>query len=185
MNDITRGSTIYLNDGIWEVLEHLHARTGMRKPTVWTKMRNIKSGKVMEHQFRPTDTVDFARIDTQPMEYLYRDGQTYVFMNKDTYEQPAISKELVEDLLPYLIEGTICSFRLNGDEIIGITLPDVIEVEVTDAPPHVRGDTATSDYRPVIISTGAEVKVPPFIKQGEVIKIDTRTGEYVGRVKGG
>lgn len=184
MNDITRGSTLQLNSELWEVTEHLHARTGMRKPTVKAKLRNLKSGKVIEHQFRPTDKVDFIRIETRQMEYLYRENQNFVFMNQETFEQPSIPKEYVEGMLDFLQEGTVCDFRYNGEEIVGISLPDIIEVEVTEAPPHVKGDTANAEYRAVTIATGAEVKVPPFIGVGELIKIDTRTGEYAGRAKG-
>jgi elongation factor P len=183
MNDITRGSTIDLNQQLWEVIEHLHARTGQRKPTVWTKLRNLRTGKVTEHQFKPSDKVHFVRIETTPMEYLYRDGQSYVFMNQETYEQPSLPKELIEHMLDFLIEGTVCSFRFNESDIVGTSLPDIMEFEVIDAPPHVRGDTATNDYRAVTISSGTQVKVPPFIKQGEIIKIDTRTKEYSGRAK--
>lgn len=183
MNDITRGSTIELNNQMWEVTEHLHARTGQRKPTVWTKLRNLKTGKVIENQFKPSDKVNFIRIETKPMEYLYRDGQNYVFMNQETYEQPSLPKDTIEHMLDFLIEGTVCSFRFNGEEVIGVDLPDIMEFEVTNAPPHVRGDTATNDYRAVTVSSGAQVKVPPFIKKGEIIKIDTRTKEYAGRAK--
>lgn len=184
MNDITRGSTISLNDQMWEVTEHLHARTGQRKPTVWTKLRNLKTGKVIENQFKPSDKVDFIRIESKPMEYLYRDGQNYVFMNQETYEQPAIPKDVVEHMLDFLVEGTVCNFRFNEEEIVGVDLPDIMEFEVTDAPPHVRGDTATNDLREVTVSSGAKVKVPAFIKAGEIIKIDTRSKEYAGRSKG-
>lgn len=183
MNDITRGSTLRFNDQLWEVTDHLHARTGQRKPTMWTKLKNLKTGKVIENQFRSTDKVDFVRIEAKDMEYLYRDGNNYVFMNQETYEQPAIPGDMVEGILPFLMEGLVCVFRYDEDEIVGISLPDVIEFEVIDAPPHVRGDTATNDMRPVTIETGTEVKAPPFIKKGEKIKIDTRTGEYIGRAK--
>lgn len=182
MNDITRGSTLKLNGQLWEVTEHLHARTGQRKPTVKAKLRNLQTGKVIENQFKPSDDVEFVRIETKPMEYLYQNGSNYVFMNQSTYEQPEIPKDVVgEDVLKFLKEGMVCDFRYNGDEVIGISLPDVIELEVTFAPPHARGDTATSDYKPVEVETGVEIKVPPFIKQGEIVKIDTRTGEYSGR----
>jgi elongation factor P len=183
MNDITRGSTLRLNDQLWEVVEHLHARTGMRKPTVKAKMRNLITGKVIEHQFRPTDTVDFVRIDTKPMEYLYREGQNFVFMDHATFEQPIIEKKYIEPLTPFLLEGMNCEFRYEGETIVGVALPDIVEIEVTDAPPHIKGDTANAEYRAVTIATGAEIKVPPFIQQGEMIKIDTRTGDYVGRAK--
>lgn len=183
MNDITRGSTLILNDQIWEVTEHLHARTGQRKPTVWTKLRNYLTGKVIEHQFNPSSNVEFARIDSKTMEYLYRDTAGYVFMDQETYEQPIIAADLLEGSLDFLHEGLVCTLYYHDEKVIKVSLPDMIELEVTEAPPHVRGDTATNDYRPVTVSTGAEVKVPPFISAGEKIKIDTRTGEYSGRVK--
>lgn len=181
MNDITRGSTLRLHDQLWEVTEHLHARTGQRKPTVWTKLKNLRTGKVIENQFRSTDKVDFVRIESKHMEYLYRDGKNYVFMDQETYEQPAIPSEMVAGLLAFLKEGTVCDFRYDEETIVEIRLPEVLEVEVTEALPHVRGDTATHDYRPVTIETGTKIQVPPFIQKGEKIKIDTRSGEYLGR----
>ena len=185
MNDITRGVALVLNGGLWEVLDHLHARTGMRKPTVWTKLKNYKSGKVLEHQFTASDTVDIVRLENKPMEYLYRDGNNFVFMNPVSYEQPAISKDLLEHAIPYLTEGLVCNFLLNDEEIIRIDLPTTVEVEVIEAPPYAKGDTASTDYRPVTVKTGMVVKVPPFITQGTIIKIDTSSGEYLGRITKG
>ena len=159
-----------------------HARTGQRKPTVRAKMRNFHSGKVIENQFNPNDTVEFVRIERRAMEYLYRDGNNYVFMNPETYEQPAIPSEQVEHMLKFLTEGLTCTFSAVGDEVIRIDLPESIDLEVTVCPPHAKGDTASSDLKPVEVSTGIEVKVPPFIKQGDVIRVNTETGDYMSRI---
>jgi elongation factor P len=183
MNDITRGSMIRFKDALWEVTDNLHARTGQRKPTMWTRLRNFKTGKVVENQFTQSDNVEFVRIVAKRMEYLYRDGNSYVFMDKETYEQPSLAKEFVAHALDYMLEGLECDFLYDDDEILKIRLPDVVEIEVTEAMPHARGDTATNDLMPVTIATGATVRVPPFIKVGDQVKIDTRTGAYLGRVK--
>ena len=182
MNDIGRGSVIVRDGELWEVTDHLHARTGMKKPTMWTKLKNYKTGKVVEHQFHPSDNVQFATIESKEMEYLYRDGEFLVFMDQGTFDQPQVPVEMLEERLPYLQEGAPCRFYYHGEQIGRVTIPDTIVVEVTNAPPYARGDTASGgDYRPVEVNTGLTVKVPPFIQEGQKIKIDTRTGEYLGK----
>jgi len=183
MNDITRGSVVLYRDQLWEVTEHLHARKGQQRPTVKAKLKNLITGRVIENQFNQSETVEFARIDTVPLQYLYRDGGNFVFMDQETFEQPEVPEKLVEHFTDYLIEGLICEFKYHGEKIVSVAPPPSVEIEVTDAPPHARGDTAGAELRPVTISTGATVKAPPFINTGDIIKIDTRTGDYSGRVK--
>jgi elongation factor P len=145
------------------------------------RIKNLISGRVVDRTFKSGDTVQEADVSTAQMQYLYNDGQSWTFMNTKSYEQITASKEIMEEALPWLIDNCECEVSMWNDRVISVTPPVFMEFKVTRSEPAVRGDTATKVTKKVGIITGHEVDAPPFVKEGDVIKIDTRTGEYLGR----
>ena len=149
---------------------------------VRTKLKDIKNGGVIERSFRPTEKFPEARIDRKDMQYLYQDGDLYYFMDNDTYEQIALGSELIGDALKFVKENEMCKVCSHNGNVFSIEPPLFVELQVTDTEPGFKGNTATGATKPAIVETGAQVNVPLFVENGEVIKIDTRTGEYLSRV---
>ncbi len=165
-----------------QIIEFQHVKPGKGAAFVRTKLKNIKNGGVVEKTFRPTEKCPQARIDRKDMQYLYADGDLFNFMDTETYDQVALNSDTVGDALKFVKENEmvkICSY--NGN-VFAIEPPLFVELEITDTEPGFKGDTATGATKPAIVETGAKVMVPLFVNQGEVIKIDTRTGEYLSRV---
>lgn len=163
-------------------MEFQHVKPGKGAAFVRTKLKNIINGGVVEKTFRPTEKCPQARIDRKDMQYLYADGDLFNFMDTETYDQVALNSDTVGDALKFVKENEmvkICSY--NGN-VFAIEPPLFVELEITDTEPGFKGDTATGATKPAIVETGAKVMVPLFVNQGEVIKIDTRTGEYLSRV---
>lgn len=183
-SDIKNGLCINLNDKLYQIIEFQHVKPGKGPAFVRTKMRQIESGKVLDHTFSAGHKIETVRIENREYQYLYQDGDFYVFMNNDTYEQVNIPAAMVDKPL-FLVEGMICNILFHAEEEMPLVLdlPMHIISEVTYTEPGIKGDTATNTMKPATIATGAEVRVPLFIDTGEVIKVDTRTGEYVERVK--
>lgn len=180
--DFRNGITIELEGNIFQIIEFQHVKPGKGAAFVRTKLKNIKSGGVVEKTFRPTEKCPQARIDRKDMQYLYSDGDLFHFMDTETYDQIALNEEAVGDTLKFVKENEmvkICSY--NGN-VFAIEPPLFVELEITDTEPGFKGDTATGATKPAIVETGAKVMVPLFVEQGEVIKIDTRSGEYLSRV---
>jgi elongation factor P len=149
---------------------------------VRTKIKNIMTGAVVERSFNPTDKMPKAIIETKEMEYLYNDGELYYFMDQETYEQMPLPADQVEEAIPFMKENTMATIRFFKGKAFSVEAPNFVVLEVTDTEPGFAGDTASNTYKPATLETGAEIKVPLFIEQGETIKIDTRTGEYLSRV---
>ena len=168
--EFRNGVTIEYEGDIYIILEFQHVKPGKGAAFVRTKIKNLKTGAVVEKTFRPTEKMPKAHIDRLEMQYLYNDGDLYYFMNMENFEQIAVNASEVGDTL----EG----------EVFGIEPPLFVELEITDTEPGFAGNTATGATKPATVETGAQVQVPLFINQGEVIKIDTRTGEYLGRANG-
>ncbi len=183
-SDIKNGLCINLNDKLYQIIEFQHVKPGKGPAFVRTKMRQIETGKVLDHTFSAGHKIDIVRIENREYQYLYNDGDSYVFMNNDTYEQVNIPPSLIEKP-EFLTEGMVCNILFHAEEEspLVLELPMHIITEVTYTEPGVKGDTATNTLKPATISTGAEIKVPLFIDTGEKIKVDTRTGVYVERVK--
>lgn len=181
-NEFKRGMSILHRDSLWEIVEYYRQRTGKRKPYVVTRLRNLETGRVLEETFSANEKIEHAFIERRPMEYLYRAGGSFVLMDQETYEQPEFTEAQMESIAELLKEGTTVQVTSYEDRVIGVSLPDFVELAVSEAPPHLRGDTATSEYREVTLETGAKIKAPPFVSEGDVIQIDTRTREYVKRV---
>ncbi|MCM1261690.1 MAG: elongation factor P [Butyrivibrio sp.] len=180
--DFRNGITIELEGSVYQIIEFQHVKPGKGAAFVRTKLKNVINGGVVERTFRPTEKCPQARIDRKDMQYLYSDGDLYNFMDTETYDQVALNAETVGDALKFVKENEmvkVCSY--NGS-VFAIEPPLFVELEITDTEPGFKGDTATGASKPAIVETGAKVMVPLFVNQGEVIKIDTRTGEYLSRV---
>lgn len=180
--DFRNGITIEYEGNVYQIIEFQHVKPGKGAAFVRTKLKNIINGGVVEKTFRPTEKCPQARIDRKDMQYLYADGDLYNFMDTETYDQVALNSDTVGDALKFVKENEmvkVCSY--NGN-VFAIEPPLFVELEITDTEPGFKGDTATGATKPAIVETGAKVMVPLFVNQGEVIKIDTRTGEYLSRV---
>ncbi len=182
--DIKNGLCINHNGKLCQIIEFQHVKPGKGPAFVRTKMRQIEAGKVLDFTFSAGHKIEVVRIENREYQYLYQEGDTYVFMNNETFEQVNIPAAMVEKPL-FLQEGMICNILFHAEEEMPLVLelPMHIISEITYTEPGVKGDTATNSMKPATIATGAEIRVPLFIDNGEVIKIDTRTGVYVERVK--
>lgn len=180
--DFRNGVTLEIEGNVYQIMEFQHVKPGKGAAFVRTKLKNIINGGVVEKTFRPTEKCPQARIDRKDMQYLYADGDLFNFMDTETYDQVALNSDTVGDTLKFVKENEmvkICSY--NGN-VFAIEPPLFVELEITDTEPGFKGDTATGATKPAIVETGAKVMVPLFVNQGEKIKIDTRTGEYLSRV---
>ena len=179
--DFRNGITIEYENSIYQIIEFQHVKPGKGAAFVRTKLKNIISGGVVEKTFRPTEKCPQARIDRKDMQYLYSDGDLYNFMDVETYDQIALNAETVGDALKFVKENEtvkVCSY--NG-KVFSVEAPLFVELEITDTEPGFKGDTATGATKPATLETGAQINVPLFVNQGDRVKIDTRTGEYLSR----
>ena len=183
-SDIKNGMCLNHNHGLWQIIEFLHVKPGKGAAFVRTKLKNIETGKVVDHTFNAGMKIDPVRIETREYQFLYNDDMGYHFMNSETYEQIPVEKHLI-NAPEFLTDGLICKmlFDADNERAISCDLPNHIEVEITYTEPGVKGDTATNSLKPATIDTGVEVRVPLFINTGDFIKVDTRTKEYSERVK--
>lgn len=179
--DFRNGVTIELEGNVYQIIEFQHVKPGKGAAFVRTKLKNIKNGGVVEKTFRPTEKCPQAHIDRKDMQYLYNDGDLYYFMDVENYEQIALSTDDIGDALKFVKENENVKVLSHNGNIFGIEPPLFVELEVTETEPGFKGDTATGATKPATVETGAQINVPLFINQGEIIKIDTRTGEYLGR----
>ncbi len=182
-SDFRPGLVIKYNNEPWTIIEFQHVNPGNWRAFVRTKLKNLKSGKVIENRFRAGESIDILRIERKQFQYLYHDASGYVFMDQETYEQLTVPKEQIGDGADFLKDGIVVDILMNGNEITGIELPITVELQVVETVPGVKGDSANPGTKPAKVETGASVNVPLFINEGDVIKIDTRTGEYIERVK--
>ena len=182
VNDLKNGLTLELDNGLWSVVEFLHVKPGKGAAFVRVKMKNIIDGGVVETTFRPTETFEQAHIERKDYQYLYADGDLYNFMDVETYDQIALSKDNVGDSLKFVKENEMVKLVSHAGEVFAIEPPLFVELVITESEPGVKGDTATGATKPAVVETGATVMVPLFVNQGDTIKIDTRTGEYLSRV---
>ncbi len=165
------------------IIENEYVKPGKGQAFNRVKLRKLLSGKVLEKTFKSGDTVELADVVDVELGYLYSDGEFYHFMNNETFEQIAAEVKAVGDTAKWLVENDVCTLTLWNDNPITVTPPNFVEIEVTDTDPGLKGDTQGTGGKPATLATGAVVRVPLFIAIGEVVKVDTRTGEYVGRVK--
>lgn len=180
--DFKNGLTLEIDGNVVQIMEFQHVKPGKGAAFVRTKLKNVISGGIIEKTFRPTEKFPQARIERVDMQYLYSDGDLYNFMNNETYDQIAIGQDTVGDSLKFVKENEtvkVCSY--NGN-VFAIEAPLFVELEITDTEPGFAGNTAQGATKPAVVETGATVYVPLFVEQEDVIKIDTRTGEYLSRV---
>ncbi len=178
--DLRRGVIIEFEDKLWQVVDYQHVkmkRTALAK----VKLKDVNAGHTIERSFQSDQKFVRAQLDVKQMQYLYNDGDLYYFMDQETYEQTPISRTMIEDILPYLKENNTVEFSSYKDEIISVDMPITVELEVTQTDPGFKGDTATAGTKPATLETGLTVQVPLFINEGDILKIDTRTGSYIER----
>ena len=179
--EFRNGKTFEMDGKIMQVVEFQHVKPGKGAAFVRTKMRNVVTGAVTETSFNPTAKFEEAFIERKDMEYSYADGDLYYFMDQETYDMIPLGKDVLDDSFRFIKENTVCKVLSYKGNVFGLETPNFVELEVTKADPGVKGDTATNVTKPATVETGAEIKVPLFIEVGEVLKIDTRTGEYLSR----
>jgi len=180
-NDFRTGVTIELDGSVWRVVEFLHVKPGKGSAFVRTKLKNVQSGSVVEKTFRAGETVPQANLEKRTMQHTYKEGDQFVFMDMETYEESSLNTSQIGDRVKYLSEGMEVNVVTWGDQVLEVELPNSVVLEVVQTDPGVKGDTATGGTKPATVSTGAQVMVPLFISVGERIKIDTRNDSYLGR----
>lgn len=180
--DLRRGMTLELDGDLWNVLEYHHLKLGRGSAQVRMKMRNVKSGTTVERTFQAGEKFRRAILDRKTVQYLYHGDGTYHFMDTDTYEQTALSADQLGDVASYLKDGQILEILTYQDRPLGAELPPSVELEVTRADPGLRGDTATAGTKPASLETGLVIQVPLFVNEGDRVRVDTRTGQYLERV---
>lgn len=179
--DFRNGVTFDMDGQVYQVIEFQHVKPGKGAAFVRTKFKNVITGAVVEKSFNPTDKFENAYVERKEYEYLYNDGELYYFMDTETYEQLPLNADKLGDNFKFVKENDTVKIMSYKGNVFGIEPPLFVELEVTDTEPGVRGDTATNVTKPATLETGAVIKVPIFINQGEKIRIDTRTGEYMER----
>ena len=180
--EFKKGLTIEIDGQVWVIVDFQHVKPGKGAAFVRTKMKNVISGGVIEKSFSPTEKFPKALVERKEMQYLYNDGELYYFMDTETYDQLPLNFEKVEEALPYMKENMEVTIKFFKGDAFSVEPPNFVEMEVTETEPGFKGDTATAGNKPAIIETGAKIMVPLFINQGDTIRIDTRTGEYMARV---
>lgn len=182
VNELRGGVTFELDGQLYKVLEYSHHKPGRGKATIRVKIRDLRSGVLVEKTFNSSDKVQDVRLDYRMAQYLYREGDLLTFMDNETYEQPAIHSSVLGDSVQYLTEGLEVKLTFNGPEPLEVELPTAVDLKVTESETDVKGDTATGATKSVTTETGVKVKVPLFVKAGDTIRVDTRNGEYLTRV---
>lgn len=182
VNDLRKGVTFEYDSSLYKVLDYSHNKPGRGNATIRVKIRDLRTGSTLEKTFQSGDRVQDVRLDFHNVQYLYRDGDIFYFMDTETFEQPGISGKIIGESAGFLKEGMEVKLTFYNNEPIDIDLPTSVDLLVTQAENAVKGDTATGVTKKVTTETGQEVSVPYFVKEGDVIRVDTRTGSYVTRV---
>lgn len=182
-SDLSTGNFIRYNGELVKIVELQHRTPGNLRAFYQAVMRSVRNGKQTENRFRPDEEVDLVRIEMRPLQFLYREGENFICMDNETYDQVPVAETLFGDSAQYLKENMSVDLAFNGDEVVFAQPPKNVELLITYTEPGLRGDTATRTLKPAKVETGAEVMVPLFVNEGEMIRIDTATGEYLERVK--
>ena len=182
--DFRNGRTFEFEGNVYQVVEFQHVKPGKGAAFVRTKLKNVITGGVVEKTFRPTEKVEEAHIEKKNMEYSYNDGDLYYFMDQETFDMTPISKDQIGDALKFVKENMVCMILSYKGNVFGIEPPTFVELQIVETEPGFAGNTATGATKPATLETGAVIQVPLFIDNNELIRIDTRTGEYMERVKG-
>ncbi len=180
-NDLRNGMTLDLPEGLFAVVEFQHVKPGKGGAFVRTKLKNVRTGAVLERTFRADERVEQAIVDKREMQYLYRDGSDYVFMDTGTYDQMQVPPASLGSAADFLKEGDSAVLQVYSGEIVGVDLPAAVELAVTETEPGIQGDRVSGARKPATVETGLVVQVPLFVNPGDRIKVDTRSGEYITR----
>lgn len=181
-NDLKKGMTLDLPEGLFQVMDFQHVKPGKGGAFVRSTLRNVRTGNVLDKTFRADERVERAIVDKNEMQFLYRDGEDFVFMDNSTYEQLHVGPTALGDAARFLVEGASVQVEFYGDEIIGTELPAAVELAVTETDPGVQGDRVSGARKPATVETGLVVQVPLFVNEGDRIKVDTRSADYLTRV---
>ena len=181
-NDLKNGMSLNLPEGLYQVVEFQHVKPGKGGAFVRTTLRNVRTGNQLDKTFRAGEKVEQAMIDKRDMQYLYRDGTDYVFMDNETYEQLNVTPASLGSAADYMRETDSAVLQMYGDEIVGVDLPPAVELTVTETEPGVQGDRVSGARKPATLETGKLIQVPLFLNVGDRVKVDTRTGDYITRV---
>jgi elongation factor P len=182
-NDLKNGLVLNLDNQLWQVLEFQHVKPGKGPAFVRTKLKNVISGKIIDKTFNAGTKVETANVDRRDMQYLYHDGTDYVFMDAKDYDQVNISAELVGDAANYMLENQELQISFHEGTPLSVELPPSVELTITHTEPGLQGDRSTGGSKPATLETGYEIQVPLFLEEGVKVKVDTRSGDYLGRVK--
>ncbi len=183
-NQFSNGITLRIGGELYDLVFFEFVKPGKGAAFVRTKLRSLKSGGTKEQTFDSKDRVEQVIIDKKEMEYLYREGDNFIFMDPQTYDQVPVPQVQVKDMLGYLKENTVCSFKICDGQVISLALPDHMVFQVVETSPWVKGSTASGGNKPATLDTGTIVQVPVYLNQGEYVRVDTRTGKFVDRAKG-
>lgn len=181
-NDFRTGLTIEVDGEVYSVVDFQHVKPGKGSAFVRSKLKNLRTGAVIERTFRAGEKVPRAHLERKEMQYLYREGDSFVFMDNETYDQVSLSEDQLGDSVKYLKENMNIYLLIHAGNLIGIELPYFVDLEVVATDPGIRGDTATGGTKPATLETGLVVQVPLFVEVGDIVRVDTRTGEYLERV---
>ena len=181
-NDLKNGMTVDLPEGLFSVVEFQHVKPGKGGAFVRTKLKNVRTGAVVERTYRADEKLEQAIIDKREMQYLYRDGEHYVFMDNSTYDQMHVDAAALGNATQFVKEGDSAILQMYGTEIVGVDLPAAVELAITETEPGVQGDRVSGARKPATVETGLVVQVPLFVNQGDRIRVDTRSGDYITRV---
>ncbi len=181
VTDLRTGTKVEMDGGLWEVVDYQHQKIGRGGAKMVAKFRNLESGSIVERSFNATEKIQDIFIEYRDMSFLYADGDQYTFMDTETFEQPTLSRQQIGDGARFLKENISVTVDYFQGRPLKVTLPNIVELKITRTDPGVRGDTVSGGSKPAELETGASVNVPLFIEEGEVIRVDTRSGEYLGR----
>lgn len=181
VNDFKNGLTIEVDGDLWRIVEFQHVKPGKGSAFVRSTLKNLRTGAVQEKTFRSTEKVEKAQIDTKTMQYLYADGDSYVFMDTTTYEQLTLPGDEIQDALKYMKENMEVKIMMHGNETLGVEVPNTVDLAVTATEPGIRGNTSSGGSKPATMETGLVVQVPFFINEGDVLTINTQDGTYISR----
>ena len=180
--DFRKGVTVEIDGQVWSISDFQHVKPGKGAAFVRTRLKNVMTGAVLERTFNPTDKYPKAHIETKQMQYLYSDGELYYFMDTENFEQLPLNHSEVEDAINFIVENQNVNIRFFKGKAFSVEAPNFVELEITETEPGFKGDTATGATKPATLETGFKLNVPLFVNQGDRIRVDTRTGEYMERV---
>lgn len=180
-SDFRKGLTIEIEGQVWMIVEFQHVKPGKGAAFVRTKMKNVMSGSVLEKTFNPMEKFENALVEKKDMQYLYNDGELFYFMDNDNFEQLPLNKSKVEDAMNFVKENMTVTIKFFKGEAFSVEPPNFVELQITETEPGFKGDTANSGTKPAVLETGYKINVPLFINQGDMIRVDTRTGDYMER----